>query len=200
MVTPVFPIFWQLCTLNQNWKYLLKSLQNSLSGAQTQNNAFSRIWMKSESMDIQWKGGNRCGSWRLDSCQARSHIQLCSQPGEMPAPTATNSYLLHNSPPNSKNCWEQVLSRWSIDGFHTSILGDSKVQTIRLWNKWWPAWSVFFQNRLSIWHMVNGTDEAILRNYKRVKETFFNVALQSWDQLRHIEGEGSELLQNRILL
>lgn len=70
VVVPLVHIFRLLRTPKQIRKYLDISLQGPRSEAQLQNNAFSRIWMRSYWIDIQWKGGNRCGSWRLDSCRA----------------------------------------------------------------------------------------------------------------------------------
>lgn len=140
--------------------------------------------MNYNSVDIQRKGGNRCGSRRLDSCRACSRVRLSALSLVMrPAPTATADYLAHNSPPHGK---KKLLNTGSCPhdqlkvSTHLSVC-TLKVWTIRLNNKTIMALPgcAFSWTGCPFGTRVKATDEAILSNYQEVKERCFSAAIQS---------------------
>lgn len=104
------PVFYRLLTLYFGNTFKISKRTSECSKTMP-SASFSGPWMKSDWMDVQWKGGNRCGSWRLDSCQGCFHGQLCSQSGDTPAATASTDCLSHYSPPRSKNLLNAGLVR-----------------------------------------------------------------------------------------
>ena len=143
--------FWQLCTFWSNASEIPSRVSTRTLDWKTNATQRTEMWMRPGSLDLQWKGGNRCGSRRLDSLSACSRVQLCSQPGDTQAPAATTDYLPHNSPQHSKkllNTGAVQMIQW----VHTLTCG-----LLGLATKGQPG-SSFSWIGLSMWHMVKGSD------------------------------------------
>lgn len=145
-----------------------------------------------DSMDIQWKGGNRCGSWRLDSWQACSHVQLCSQPCDCGSTTSLIIHLHtaktaeHRSCPHDQLTVSTHLSmrdpKYGLLGLTTNDNGQPGCSVSWAGSPYGIRWRAVMK---ASWEMT-----------KKVKRKL--QCVQSWDKFRH--SERSKLLYNTISL